>query len=140
MALMAQKEQRALQQDSSLKRGKSHKKRKTRKRCRTYSSSQSRSPPRRRKKRNKSSSKSKRSEGEDPLVRLRRNRRLIPRALRVIKKTKKPRDFTLYQMKINVNGTSRLSLHLMQTFSLRKTYQRKAFMAQSVKYIPYQIT
>ena len=50
-------EQRAIQRDSSPKRGKSLKKRKTRKRRRASSSSQSRSPSRRRKKRSKKQSK-----------------------------------------------------------------------------------
>ena len=57
----------------------------------------------------------KRSEGGDLLVCLRLHRLLIPRALRVRKKTKKPRDSILYRTKISLNGTSRLSLHLMQT-------------------------
>ena len=82
----------------------------------------------------------KRSEGRDLLVRLRLHRLLIPRALRVRKKTKKPRGSILYRMKINLNGTSRLSLHLMQTHSLRNASQRKVFTTQSVKYIPCQTT
>ena len=82
----------------------------------------------------------KRSEGGDLLVRLRLHHLLIPRALRVRKKTKKPRGSILYRMKINLNGTSRLSLHLMQTHSLRNTSQRKVFTTQSVKYIPCQTT
>ena len=52
-------EQRVIQRDSSPKRGKSFKKRKTRKRHREFSSSQSRSPPKRRKKRFKKPSKKK---------------------------------------------------------------------------------
>ena len=83
----------------------------------------------------------KRSEGGDLLVCLRLHRHLIPRALRVRKKTKKPRGSILYQMKINLNGTSRLSLHLMQTHSLRNTHPlRKVFTVQSVLYIPCQTT
>ena len=57
----------------------------------------------------------KRSEGGDLVVRLHLHHLLIPRALSVRKKIKKPTGFILYQMKINLNGTSRLSLHLMQT-------------------------
>ena len=52
--------QRVIQRDSSAKRGKPLKKRKTRKRGRTYSSYQSRSPPRRIKKRSKKPNKKKR--------------------------------------------------------------------------------
>ena len=81
----------------------------------------------------------KRSEGGDLLVRL-LHRLLIPRALRVREKTKKPRGSILYQMKINLNGTPRLSLHLIQTHSLRNTSQKKVFTTQSVKYIPCQTT
>ena len=84
--------------------------------------------------------KAKRGKGEDPLVRLCLHRLLIPRALRVWKKTKKQRGSILYQIKINLNGTSCLSLYLMQTLSLRNIFQRKAFTTQSVKYISYQIT
>ena len=80
----------------------------------------------------------KRSEGGDLLVCLRLYRLLIPEALRLRKKTKKPRGSILYGMKIKLNGTSHLSLHLMQTHSLRDISQRKVFMAQSVKYIPYK--
>ena len=82
----------------------------------------------------------KRSKGGDLLVRLRLHRILIPRALRVRKTTKKPRGSILYQMKINLNGTSHLSFHLMQAHSLRNTSQRKLFTTQSVKYIPCQTT
>ena len=82
----------------------------------------------------------KRSDGGDLLVRLRLHRLLIPRALRVRKKTKKPRGSIFHRMKINLSGTSRLSLHLMQTHSLRNTSQKKVFTTQSVKYIPYQTT
>ena len=85
-------------------------------------------------------SKVKRSKGEDLLVRLCLLRLLIPLALRVRKKTKKTRGFILYQMKINLNETSRLSLHLMQKHNLGNTSQREAFTTQSVNYIPYQIT
>ena len=82
----------------------------------------------------------KRSEGGDPLVRLHLHRLLIPRALRVRKKTKEPGGSILYRMKINLNEISRLSLHLMQTHSLRNTSQRKVFTTQSVKFIPRQTT
>ena len=82
----------------------------------------------------------KRSEGGDLLVRLRLHHLLIPRALRVRKKTKKPRGSILYRMKINLNGTSRLSLHLMQRHSLRNTSQRKVFTTQSVNYILCETT
>ena len=85
-------------------------------------------------------SKVKRSEGKDLLVRLRVHLLLIPWALRVRKKTKKPRGSILHRMKINLNGTSRLSLHLMQTHSLRNTSQGKVFTTQSVKYILCQTT
>ena len=90
--------------------------------------------------RRKVRSKVKRSEGKDLLVRLRLHLLLISQALRVTGKTKKPRGSILYWMKINLNGTSRLSLHLMQTHSLRNTSQRKAFTTQSVKCILYQTT
>ena len=56
----SKKEQRVIQQDSSLIRGKSLKKQKTRKRRRAFSSSQSRSPLRQRKKKSKKPSKKKR--------------------------------------------------------------------------------
>ena len=69
-------------------------------------------------------SKVKRSEGEDLLVRLRLYHLLIPRGLRVTKKTKKPRGFILYQMKINLNGFSRLE-RIFQTHSLRNTSQKR---------------
>ena len=59
-------------------------------------------------------SEAKRGEGEYPLVRLRLHCLLIPGALRVRKKTKKPRGSILYQMKINLDETSLLSLYLMQ--------------------------
>ena len=69
--------QRVTQQDKkSPKRGKSLKKRKTRKRRRTSSSFKSSSPPRRRKERSKKQSK--KSEGEDLLVRLHLYCLLIP--------------------------------------------------------------
>ena len=53
------KEPRIIQQDSNPKRGKSHKKRKTRKRRCTFSSLQSRFPPRRKKKKSRKQSKNK---------------------------------------------------------------------------------
>ena len=84
------------------------------------------------KKRREVRSQVKRSEGGDLLVRLRLHRLLIPWALRVRKKTKKPRGSILYRMKINLNGTSCLSLHLVQTHSLRNTSHRKVFTMQSV--------
>ena len=68
----------------------------------------------------------KRSEGEDLLIRLGLHSLLILRALRVRKNTQKPRGSMLYRIKINLNGISRLSLHLMQTQSSRNTSQRKA--------------
>ena len=74
-------------------------------------------------------SKVKRSEGEDLLVRLRLyHLLLIPRGLRVTKKTKKPRGFILYQMKINLNGFSRLE-RIFQTHSLRNTSQKGFYNA-----------
>ena len=82
----------------------------------------------------------KRSEGGDLLVRLCLHRLLIPQALRVRKKTNKPRGSILYRTKINLSGTSRLSLHLMETHSLKNTSQRKVLTTQSVMYIPYQTT
>ena len=124
-------EQRVIQRDSSPKRGKSLKKRKTRKR-RLLPNLVLHLDEERREVRNQV----KRSEGGDLLVRLRLHRLLIPRALRVRKRTKKPRGSILYQMKINLNRSSCLSLHLMQTHSLRNTSQRKVFTTQSVKYIP----
>ena len=60
-------------------------------------------------------SQAKRNKGGDLLVHLCFHRLLIPRALWVRKKTKKPKDSILYRMKINLNGTSRLSLHLSKT-------------------------
>ena len=137
-------EQRAIQGDSSPKRGKSLKRRKKRKQLLILffipSTSSSQSLLHLDEERREVKSKVKRSKGKDLLVRLRFHRLLIPRALRVRKKTKKPRGSTLHQMKINLNGISRLSLHLMQRHISRNTSQRKVFTDQSVKYIQYQTT
>ena len=105
-------EERVIQRDSSSKRGKFLKKRKTRKRNTSFSF-QSRSLPRQRKKR--SQKPTIRNKGGDLLVHICFHLLLIPRALRVRKKTKKPRDSILYRIKTNLNGTSRLSLHLSKT-------------------------
>ena len=122
-------EQRAIQRDSSPKRGKSLKKRKTRKRRRASSSSQSRSPSRRRKKRSKKQSKKQQ-----------RRKSSSSSSSLSSSHSQSPGGSILYQMKINLNWSSRLSFHPMQTHSLRNTSQRKAFTTQSVKYIPYQTT
>ena len=107
MALMAQKKSKELSNEILVQKGgKPLKKRKAKKlRC-TSSSSQSRFQPRGRKKRRKKQVK--RSEGEDLVsiseVRLRLHCFLIPRALRVRKKTKKLRGSILYRMNISLNG------------------------------------
>ena len=62
---------------------------------------------------------------EDLLVCLRLHHLLIPRALRVRQTTKKPRSSILYLIKINLNETSRLRLHLMKTHKLRNISQKK---------------
>ena len=105
---------------------------------RTSSAFRVRFPRRRRKKRSKKQSKKRRRRRSR--VRLRLHCLLITRVLRMRKKTKKPRGSILYQIKINLNRTSRLRLHLMQTLGLRNIFERKTFTTQSVKYIPYQIT
>ena len=131
MDFTAQKESKELSNKILVQKGgKSLNKLKTRKRHRISSSSQSRFhlDKERRKVRNQV----KRSEGGDLLVPLRLHHLLIPRALTVRKKTKKPKGSILYRMKINLNGTFHLSLHLMQTHSLSTT--------QSVKHIQYQTT
>ena len=137
-------EQRTIQGDSSPKSGKSLKKRKTRKQLLILffipSTSSSQSLLHLDEERREVKNKVKRSKGKDLLVRLRFYRLLIPGALRVRKKTKKPRGSTLYQMKINLNGTSRISFRLMQRHILRNASQRKVFTNQSVKYIQYQTT
>ena len=102
-------EQRVIQRDSNPKRSKSFKKRKTRKQCRTFSLSQS-------KNRSKKQSKKKRR-GRSPSS----------------SSSSYSYSYSLYRMKINLNGTSRLSFHLMQTHSLRNASQRKAFTTQYVK-------
>ena len=103
MALMAQKKSKELSNEILVQKGgKPLKKRKAKKlRC-TSSSSQCRFQPRGRKKRRKKQVK--RSEGKDLLVRLRLHCFLIPRALRVRKKTKKSRGSMLYRMNISLNG------------------------------------
>ena len=60
-------------------------------------------------------SKARRGEGEDSLVRLCLHRPLIPQVPRARKRTKKSRGSILYRMKIILNGTFRLSLHLTLT-------------------------
>ena len=117
------------------KKGKSHTKRKTRKRCHIFSGAQSGSPCRWWKKRGEA----KGGKGEDHLAHVRLHRLLIPRALWVRKKTRKRRGSILYWMKINLSGTTCQSLHLVQTLSFSNTSYRKAFMTQSVKCIMYQI-
>ena len=67
-------------------------------------------------------SKAKGDEGEDSLVCLCLHRLLTSRVLRMRKKNKKPRGSILYQIKISLNGISRV-----ETFSLKNISERKAF-------------
>ena len=50
----------------------------------------------------------------------------------VRKITKKPRSSMLYQIKINLKRTSRLSLCFMQLLSLKNISQREAFTTDAI--------
>ena len=78
--------------------------------------------------------------GKDPQVCLPLHNLVIPRALRVTKKAKKPKGFILRQMRIDLNGTFQSELASYASTQFEKYIpKKKAFTTQSLKYILYPI-
>ena len=126
-------EQRVIQWDLSPKRMQISQKQKTRKRRRTSSSPQSSFPSRRRKKRSKKQNKKKRRRRSPSWSFFSPSSHSSSTGSE--EEDQQTKGFHIYRRKINLNGTSRLSLHLKQTHSLKNTSQKKAFSTQSVRSI-----